>query len=425
MKITKKNLPKSKIELTVEIPFEDVKPFMIKSAAHISMHGFRPGNAPYEAVKQKIGEEKLLENSLSDIIKKTLMDAFTQEKIDALGEPHVDIEKFKLEEPLIYKATVSLLPKAELSEYKSLKIKRREVKADPEEINMLLTDMQERRAKEALVERKSKKGDKVNINIEMSLDKAPLEGGQFKNHDVIIGKDIFPGEFNKNLEGMGKNEEKSFEVEYPKEHFDKILAGKSITFKVKINDIYEIELPELNDEFAKNAGGFEKFDELKKHIENLILKRNKENEDARFEGEIFEKLINNGKFDELPDILLESEKDKMVSELEANILSQGGAFDDYLAHIKKTREDLKNDFAEMSEKRIKTSLAIRKIAEDEDIKVDDNEIDAEIKKMLKLYRDNPAAVKNLQSENYKNYFKNVLLNKIIISKLKEWNEGET
>lgn len=423
MQIITKKLPKSQMELTMEIPYEDIIPYMEKTAARISISGFRPGNAPYEAVKQKVGEEKLFKNSISDIIKKTLMDAFTQEKIDVIGEPRIDIEKFKIGHPLIYKANVSLLPKAEISKYKSLGAAREEITVTPKEIDMLLDEARERGAKESIVERKSKKGDKLNVNIEMYLDKAPLEGGQFKNHTILIGKDIFPAEFNKNLEDMSKDEEKNFEVEYPKEHFDKILAGKLITFKVKVNEVYEIELPEVNDEFAKNMGEFKTADELKKHIENIILKQKQKREEERFEGELFEKLISEGKFDELPDILLESEKDKMVSELEVNILSQGGVFDDYLAHIKKTREDLKNDFTEMAEKRIKTSLAIRKIAEDENIKTEEKEIDEEINKMLKLYGDNPEIEKNLKTETHRNYFKNLLLNKKVIEKLREWNGG--
>lgn len=425
MQITTKKLPKSQMEITIEIPFEDVVPYMKKAASRISIPGFRPGNAPYEAVKQKIGEEKLFENSISEVIKKTLMDAFIQEKINVIGEPRVDIEKFETGKPLRYKANVSLLPKADISEYKSLGAARKEINVTPKEIDMLLDEARERGAKESIVERKSEKGDKLNINIEMFLDKAPLEGGQFKNHTVLIGKDIFPAEFNKNLTGMGKDEEKSFEVEYPKEHFDKNLAGKLITFKVKMNGVYEIELPEINDEFAKNIGEFKTIDELKKHIENIIRKQKEENEEERFEGELFDKLISIGKFDEIPDLLLESEKDKMVSEMEANILSQGGAFDDYLAHIKKSREELKNGFSAMAEKRIKTSLAIRKIAEDENIKISDKEIGEEMEKMIKLYGDNPNVEKNIKSDVYKNYFKNLLLNKKVIEKLKAWNGRKT
>ncbi len=420
MTITKKTLPKSQIELTIEIPFSDVLPYLKKTAKKINLPGFRNGNVPYEIIKEKMGEEKLLKDSISNIIQYTLLDAFLKENLEVIGEPKAEITNQKINEPFIYKALVSILPKIKLNGEKDIKIERKEIKAEDEEIKKVIDEMREQYVKEAIVSRAAKMGDKVLADVIMAINKIPLEGGQFKNQPIILGEKMFPKELSDNLAGRKKGEEKKFEIEYPKEHFDKKIAGKIIEFTIKLNEIYERILPEVNDEFALSLGQFDNLEKLKEYIKNLILTDKKRREEERVEEEILKKVIEKSEVEELPDILIENETEKMMRELEYNVASQGGKFDDYLNHIKKTEEELKKDFKKKAEERIKTSLAIRKISENEEIKISDAEIEEEINKILKLYPNNQKIKAHTQEKEYKNYLKNILMNRKVIDKLKEW-----
>ncbi len=420
MKITKKTLPKSQIELTIEIPFSDILPSLKKTAKNINLPGFRAGNVPYEIIKEKIGEEKLFQDSMPNIIQNTLLGAFLQENLEVIGEPKVEPINLKVNEPFIYKALISVLPKIKLNGEKEIKAERKEVKAEVEEIKKVIDEMREQYVKEAIVARTAKMGDKVLTDISMSINKVPLENGQFKNQPIILGEKMFPNEMSDNLAGAKKGEEKKFEIEYPKEHFDKKIAGKIIEFTVKLNEIYERILPEVNNEFARGLGDFENLEKLNKYIENLILTDKKRHEEERFEEEILKKVIEKSEVEELPDILIESETEKMLKELEHNVASQGGKFDDYLNHIKKTAEELKKDFKKRAEERIKISLAIKEIAKNEKIEIEEKEIEEEINKILNLYPNNPKIKAHTQEKEYKNYLKNILLNKKTIDKLKEW-----
>lgn len=420
MNISTKKLPKSQIEFIIEIPFSNILPYLKKMAKNINVPGFRAGNTPYEIIKEKIGEEKLLKDCCLKIIQDSLMDAFLKEKFDIIGNPQVEIMNANINEPFKYRAIVSILPKIKLNNEKNIKIAREEVNAEDEEIKKTIDEMREQYAKEAIVARAAKIGDKVLADISMAINKAPLEGGQLKNHPIILGEKMFPKELSDNLAGTQKGEEKKFEIEYPENHFDKTIAGKIIEFTVKINEIYERILPDANDEFALSLGLFDNLKKLEEYIKNLILKNKKNLEEERIEEEILKKLVEQTEIEELPDILINNETEKMIRELEYNVLSQGGKFSDYLDHIKKTEAELKKDFTKEAEERIKASLALREIAKNEGIMVADTEIDDKANKILEIYENNPKIKNNLKSDAYKNYFKNILLNKKVIDKLKEW-----
>ncbi|MFH0854473.1 MAG: trigger factor [bacterium] len=428
MQITKKILPKSQVELLIEIPYEELKPYLLSEAEKITLAGFRPGKTPYEIVKQQIGETKLLNNALPKIFQDTLIETFLKENLKVIGEPVVDIEKLEHGSSLTYKATASLLPNVKLGDYKKIIAKKKEIEIKESEIEKTLCELRDHKAKEVITARAAKNGDVVNIDFNMLFDKIPLEGGQFKNYRIIAGKEIFPKTFNENIAGMKGGEEKEFDVMYPTEHFDKKLAGKNITFKLKMNQVYERILPDLNDEFANSFGNFDTLKDLKEHIKQIIKNDKERNEKERFEEELLDKLLNLCEFDEIPDILLDSETNKMLGELEANISSQGGKFEDYLSHIKKSKEDIKKDFTEQAVKRVKIALAIKQIAQIEDIQVEEKEVEDEISSYKSYWANMSYPIpqeieKKIKSAEYKNYLKNILANKKVIEKLAEWAQA--
>ncbi|PKL72498.1 trigger factor [Candidatus Kuenenbacteria bacterium HGW-Kuenenbacteria-1] len=418
-----KKIKETQLELTCEASLEEMAPCLNKAAKRISQQkkiaGFRPGKAPYEVIKKEVGEMNIYQEALDEIVSQSYFKIINEEKLRVIGHPEINIQILIPNQPIVYKATVALLPKVKLCDCKNIKIKKPEIEIKQKQINDVLEDLQKRRAKEILVNREIQKKDKVNVNIEMFLNKVPLEDGQIKDHSIIIGDPYFIPGFLENLIGLKKEENKEFELKMPESYYNKNLANKIINFKVKINSVFQIDLPELNDEFAISLGQFKTLEDLIKQLkENLQIEENLKIEE-KLEEEILEKLINQSSFEEISDNLIKSETDKMFLELEQGVLNQGAKIEDYLNHLKKTKEDLEKDFRLLAIKRIKSILIIEEIAENETMQISESEINEEINNLLKTYPANKEIEKQIQSEEYKKHLKNKLLNKKVLDFLKK------
>lgn len=425
MKVEKKDLPKSQVELTVELSAEEFKSYILRGAEKVSeevkIEGFRPGKAPYEILKQKIGEMPILEEAARQAISKTIDQAIRENvQAEPVGQPDVNITKLAPENPLEYKVILSILPEIELGDYKAAKVKLEKAEVRDEEAKKMLEDLREMRVKEAVVDREIKPGDKALINLEMFLDKVPVEGGQGKGVAVVLGKDyIVPG-FDKQLVGLKKGETKEFSLPYPEKHHMANLAGKMVEFRVIVNEVYARELPEIDDEFAAGFGLKNKED-LEKSIKESMLAEKKKAAEQKAEIEMLDKIIEKAKFGDIPEILINHEADSMVHEIEHDIEHQGGRFEDYLASIKKTKEQLTLDLLPDAVKRVKSALIIRKIATEEKIEVSDKEVEEEVERLINQYRGYEKVEERVKEPSYKSYLKNMLTNRKVIEKLREWN----
>ncbi len=425
MKVEKKDLEKSQIELNVELSLEEFKPYIKQGAERVSrevkIEGFRPGKVPYDVLKQKIGEMTILEEAARIAINKSL-EKIIDENVEGqpVGNPKIDITKIAPNNPMEFKVVLVILPEVALGEYKNLKIKKKKAEIKDEDVEKTLNDLAEMRAKEIAVDREVKDKDKLIVDIEMFLDKVPVEGGQNKDTAIMIGKDyIVPG-FDKKLIGAKKGDTREFSLPYPKDFHMKNLAGKMVEFKVSVKDVFERELPELNDEFAVGFG-LKKIDELKDNIKKNI-KQQKESEASQItEREMLEKIISKTKFSDIPEMLINHEGETMLAELEQTVAQQGGKFEDYLTSLNKTRDQLMLDLLPDAVTRVKTSLLIREVAEKEKIKVEKDEVEKHISDMKKHYKDNKEFMEKADSPEYKNYVMNVLSSRKIVDKLREWN----
>lgn len=425
MKSVVKKLEKSQVEITVEISPEEIQPYLIKSAERIAkeikIEGFRPGKAPYEIIKQKIGDMGILQESIDDIISSTYYDILKAEKIVTIGQPKIDIEKVAPGNDFVYKATAAVLPSVKVGDYKKIKIKKEEIKIDDTQIDKVLEDILKMQATEKLVERAAKIGDKVEINFEVFIDKVPIEKGKQDKYPAVIGENKFIPGFEDKLVGMKAGEQKEFELKFPEKYFEKRMAGKNAEFRVKCNGVFEIELPKLDDEFAKSisADKFKTVSEVRNNIlENLTAEENSKNE-QKTEIEMLDKLVEISEFEEIPEMLIDNEAHKMVHELEHNISDQGFDFNDYLKSLNKTEADLKKEFTPQAEKRVKISILTREIYIQEKFEVREDEIDLEIEAMLRNYPANLEVKKQLESETYKDYLRNVIGNRKVIEFLKK------
>ena len=425
MQVTTNNLPKSQVELLIEISTEEFKPYIQKGADRISkqikIDGFRPGKAPYEMVKSKIGEITILEEAARIAIAKIIDKAITENvKSQIIGQPQINITKLAPGNPLEFKVIVTLLPGIIISKYKDLEIKKQKAIVDPKEAENTITQLREMRVIENIVPRKAKDGDKLIVNIEMFLDNVPVEGGQSKDAAIIIGKDyIVPG-FDKQLIGLAKNDSKEFKLPYPADHHMKNLQGKIVDFKIKVIDVYDRNLPELNDEFAKNFG-IKKIDELKVNITKSIEQEKQRDLDQKSEIKILDTIIDKSKFDDLPEDLINQEANSIMHELENNIKKQGGKFEDYLLSIKKTKDALMLDMLPQAIKRVKSALIVQKIADLEKITIKNTEIENKQKELLLQYKDNKSIEDRISQPEYKNHLRIILTNKKVMDNLRDWN----
>jgi len=411
--------------LIVEVSTEELKIYLPKAVEHLSrevkIEGFRPGKATYEVLKAKIGEMAIWEEAARDAINKTFGQAL-EEKIteQVVGQPEISITKLATDNPLEYKAVVTILPEIILAEYKNFGIEQVKVEITTEEVQKTLNELREWRAKEVITDRAIGEGDKVIVDINMSLDKVPVEGGQTKDTAVIMGKNyIIPG-FDQHLIGAKKNDNREFTLHYPEDHHQKNLAGKQVEFNVTIKEVYERKLPALDDDMA-TAFGMKKLTELEADIKKTIEKDKEQQTRQKVEIQILDKLIEETKFGDIPELLILNEGDTMLHELEHDITERGAKFEDYLQSLNKTPEQIKLEMMPQAVKRVKSALIIREISKKENITASDHDVEHEIEHILEHYPDNKEVEKQVTSKQYKEYLRNSISNRKVIEKLREWN----
>lgn len=423
MKYTIKDLPKSTKEIRVEFPAADLKPFMESAATHLSqkvkIEGFRPGKANYEIIVGRFGEGPILEEALPKIVQKSLVEVITKENMETMGEPSINVEKAAPGNDIVFTATVTILPRIKkLADINTLKIDAKSTDITDDEVAKVLKDLTKMQKTEIDVDRETKAGDKITVDMEMFLDKVLVEGGAVKGHHIFLDEDYFIPGLKEEVIGMKKEEKREFQLKFPAEHFQKHLAGKDIDFKVTLTDIKELKEPELNDEFAKTVGQ-DTLDELKKILRENLENEAKNKEKQRQEIASMEKLIENSEFDEIPDMLVTSQSQSMLQEFQHSIERQGRSFDDYLASIGKKKSDLLLDFTPDAVKRAKSSILVRAIGEQEKIQPSDAEVLEEQEKMLNMYKDDSETQERVRSEEGMRYILIVLRNRKVMEFIRE------
>lgn len=411
MKVTSQTLPKSQVELTIELSVEEVQPYVEKAAKRIAqdvdIKGFRKGKVPYDVLKQNVGEATIYEEAFNDIVEETYKQAIEQEKLIVVGRANIDLEKIAPGNPVVYKATVPLLPKLTLGDYKNLKAKKENVKLDEKKLKKTITDLRRMRAKEKLVNREAKKGDKVELDFEVKVGGVVIEGGKAEKQSLTVGEEKFIPGFEDEVLGMQKGEEKDFELHFPKD-YKKGLAGKKANFHVKVHEVYEVELPELNEEFAKELN-FDSVKHLTGEIEKNIMRELEEEAQQKFELAALEEIAEKSEIAELPDQLLDEEVEKMIAELKHDTGQQGVKFEDYLTHLGKGEADLRKDMRKSAEKRIVAAIIMREIATVENITVSAADVDKELVELKKLYEQLPEAMAQIDSPAQRTRIENRLI----------------
>lgn len=417
-----KKLPQSQVELVITVTPSDYEKSLQKAAQRITerkaVRGFRPGKVPYEIIKKELGEMAILQEALEAIVQESFFQAVRDEKLNTIGMPQINIEKLAPGNDVVYKAMVALLPKVQLADLSKIKVEKKIKPITNEQIDEVISNLRKLQAKEIIKNSLAEAADIVLIDMEMFIDNVPVEGGQTKNYRVYLSEDHYIPGFNKELLGLKKDDEKNFKIDFPKTHYQKHLAGKKVDVSVKIRDVFERQLPEFNDEFAKTLGQ-ESVTKLRELLALNLSKEANQRAEEQVEIAIFDALLEKSTLEDIPEVLIDAERKKMYYELTRDLDRRGISIEQYLNDIKKKEEDLFNDFKIQAEKRAKAALISRQVAIEQNITVADSEIDIEIKTMEETYEDNKDYLENLKKPEILDTIRNVLQNKKVIKWLKE------
>ena len=402
MKTEVKKLEKSQVEVKAVFDKEEWKAAQDKAldkvAAKAQLDGFRKGHAPKNLIKARIGAAGLQSEAVEVILSDSYSKIFLDNGITPVGQPSVDIVKMTADE-LELSFTAPVAPEFKLGEYKGLDVKKKRVRVTEKEINERLEKYQNEFAELVIKEGEdavAENGDTVTIDFEGFKDGVAFEGGKGENYPLELGSNSFIPGFEDQVVGMKVGETKDINVKFPEDYQAKDLAGADATFKVTVHEIKSKVLPELDDELAKdvNIDGVEDLEALKKHIKDE-LKASKEAEaEETFSEEIIDKLIENTPF-EVPDAMVESEVQNIISEINANLQQQGLTLELYQQMTGQTMDQLKADVRENAEKRVKYQLIIAEIVKAENIEVSEEELAEEIKNIATYYGRDEEEVKKI------------------------------
>lgn len=422
MSYTFKKLDTAEAEFTFTIPpaeyEKDLQAAAIRISERAAIKGFRPGKAPYDIVKQQVGEAKIMEEALERVIQHTYFEAVKAEKLQAIGMPKIDVQKMAPGNDVVYVATVALLPKVTLSPLSDIKVKDETKKVGDKEVADVLGNLQRMQPKEITKAGEATKEDKVTIDMDMFIDKVPVEGGQAKGHQVYLSEEHYiPGLADK-LVGLKKDDLKEFTLKFPKEHYQKHLAGRDVDFKIKVNEVFELQYAELNDDFAK-ALGQESLTKLKELLMANLTREAENKESQRVEAAILDHLIENSTFETIPQVLVDSEKRKMFYELQHDLDKRGVTVEQYLKDIKKTEEQIFKDFAEGATKRAKAALISREVATTNNISVGKEELQKEVELIKQTYPGDKNVEENLKKTEVLETIASTLQNRKVVEFLKD------
>lgn len=425
-----KKLPKSKVEFKIVIAWNDWKGFLDEAVTQISkevkIQGFRAGKAPKSIVEQRVGKDMILNTAAENAIKKNYSKEVEKLALEVIGSPQISIAKLAEGNDLEFIVVSSVMPKLALKKWEegvkkvNAKNAKEKIEVKDEEVIGELEKLAKSRAKLVTVKREAKKEDSVVLDFEVKKDGVLIEGGSAKDHNLVLGSNVFIPGFEEEIIGMKEGEEKTFELTFPKEYHEKSLAGKKAEFKVNLKLVQEREIPKLDDEFAKSLGAFESLDALKKNVKDGMTKEKEFSTQEKKRADIVESLVESLTIeDELPEILVHEEIHKMLHELESQIQQMGMSLEDYLSRMNKSIDDLEKDWEPQAIKRIKSALALEEIIKEKEIEVKAEEIEESMNKTLQYYKNVKDLKNKIDMKRLYDYTKGMLRNEEVLKMLEK------
>ncbi len=390
MSVQVENLEKNMAKLTVEVAAEELEKALNaayqKQKKNISIPGFRKGKVPRAMVEKMYGPAVFYEDAVNSLIPIEYEKAAEESGLDIVSRPEINVEQIEKGKPFIFTAEVAVKPEVTLGEYKGLEVPKADVEVTDEEIEAELKKEQEKNARTIHVEdRPAQEGDKVTLDFEGFVDGVAFEGGAGKDYALTLGSHSFIPGFEEQLAGVSLEQPVEVNVTFPEDYQAEELKGKAAVFKCVIHKIETKELPELDDDFAKDVSEFDTLEEYKKEIKDNISKRKEEAAKNAKENAVVDKAIENASMD-IPEAMVKTQIDQLIEDFARRIQSQGLTMEQYMQFTGATAEVMQEQMRPQAMKRIQSRLVLEKVAEVENIQISDEKLDEELSKMAEMYK---------------------------------------
>ncbi len=424
MKAVFEKKEKNTVHFNMEISSQDfekaVQEAYLKSRGRFNIPGFRKGKVPRKIIEMNFGEEVFFEDAINKILPEAYSQAIDQLELEPVDSPEVDVETIEKDQPVKVKFSVDVKPEVKLGDYNNIELEKVDYSVTDEMISAKLDedrDMNSRMIDAS--DREVEEGDIVTIDFAGYLDGEAFEGGSAQGQTLEIGKGQFIPGFEEGLIGKKKDEEVKLDVTFPQDYHEETLKGKPVVFEVKINEIKTKELPDLDDEFAKDISEFDTLDEYKESIRESLEESLKNQEKIETENRIVDKLVEISEVD-IPEGMIESQIESEIKDFEYRIKQQGFEMDQYLELTGTSKEDLELNFRPMAEKRVKADLVLEALAKAENIEASEEDLDAELEKLAETYsKDNKERFIKDMKKGDTGFLKAGIVNTKVLDMLRE------
>lgn len=403
MKATWEKIEKNLGVLEVEVEADRVAAALDKAfnkvAKKANVPGFRKGKVPRPIFEARYGVEALYQDAIDILLPEVYTEAVDQTDIFPVDRPEVEIDQFAKGEVFKFKAKVTVKPEVTLGEYKGVEVPVQKVEVSDEELDAELKRLQERHAELSVIdEGAAENGDVAVIDFDGSVDGVPFEGGQAERYSLELGSGTFIPGFEEQVVGMATGDFKDVEVTFPETYHAEELAGKKAVFKVKVHEIKRKQLPELDDEFAKDVSEFETLAEYKEDLKKELLARKEQEAKGNKEAAVVDKVAANAEV-EIPQAMIDSEIQNMMRDFDNRLRNQGMNLEMFLSFSGQTTADLQEQMKDDAEKRVRNNLVLEQIAKEENIEVTEEDINKELEVMAESYKRTADEIRNILTAN--------------------------
>lgn len=414
MEKKEKNVVTLTIDVSPEAFAEALQRAFAKNKNRFSVPGFRKGKAPMQIVTKYYGEGVLYDDAIDFAATPAYTAAIKEHGIEPVSRPDMDIIEIGREVGLKFTVDVTVKPEVELGQYKGVEAVMPVVEITDEDVERDLKSVQERNSRQIKIEdRAVQEGDTANIDYEGFLDGVPFEGGKGADYDLKIGSNTFIPGFEEQLIGKNAGEEFDIDVTFPDDYGSEELKGKAVVFHIKLNEIKVRELPELDDEFAKDVSEFDTLDEYKASLREKLADNAQKRADGTFEDNVVQAVSANATVD-IPDAMIDREVEQMIQEQSQQMRYQGIELEQYLGYIGQTMDAFREQLRDAASRRILMSLVIEAVAKAENIEASEEEVEAEIERLAEMYQMKAEDLKSRMLGDDDNFVKeNVIRQKAV------------
>ena len=425
MSYTIEKLEKSRVKFTFDVDAETFGKAVVaaynKTKHKYSVPGFRKGHVPMKVIEGMYGREVFFEDAMDIVIPEVYSEALDKEHdIEVVAQPELESFDFKEDGGVTFVLTTAVRPEVKLGKYKGLSLERKVEKVTAKQVDEEMENARDKQARIIDVDEAAKNGDIVNIDFVGSVDGVKFDGGSAQDYDLTLGSGSFIPGFEDQLVGARKGDKVDVKVTFPEDYHATELKGKEALFECTVNAVKRKELPALDDDFAKEISEFDTLAEYKEDVKNKLMKDAEMRADREYEDALVQAVVDGAEV-EIPQAMIDQEAEDMAKEFEYRLSYQGIKLADYLGYINMTREQLLDEYKEQAAKSVKVRLVMEEIVKREEMKFEQDELDAKVAEMAERSgQDVETFKKGLGREHY-DYLANQILSDKLMAMLREEN----